>query len=300
MASDYEGTAMTQLDLFGRQDAAAVHAEAWERITSLLDGQRRPVSTGFHELDVAMRGGFRRGRLSLISGHPGMGTTMLALGVAVRAAVADTSPVTVLALDDDPADLLVSAMAGQARVDLQAIEAGDGTDADRFRLAEAGALLAERGFSVVRPQTIDAESVIATARSAVDGGSEVLVVDALDHVPGPGALEAARGMKRLAAQSGAVVVATAHLPQDSWNRPLREVSWASDLGALGVLAQIADAVLLLYRDDRWEPDHPRSSEADLVVAKNPLGGPAATVVAHMPRWAKFRDFAGGYENGGWS
>lgn len=282
---------MTQMDLFGQQAADEVRTEAWERVTRLLDGQRRPVSTGFHQIDAALRGGLRRGQVSLISADPGMGSTTLALGMAVRASVVGRRAVTVLTLDDDPADLLIAAMAHQGRVDLEAVMAGDGTDTDRFRLAEAGATLTERGLEITRPSTRDGEVVLAAARAAMaDGALDLLVVDALDHVCGLSVLDVAHGLKDLAAQAGTAVVATMHLPAETWERPLREASWISDLGALGPLAQVADAVLFLSRDDRWLRDHPRTGEADLTLAKNPHGAPAATVVAHLPRWAAFRDF----------
>ncbi|MCU0627308.1 MAG: DnaB helicase C-terminal domain-containing protein, partial [Gemmatimonadaceae bacterium] len=46
------------------------------------------VTTGFPSLDRLLAGGLRRGELAVIGGDTGAGTTALALGIALRAAVA--------------------------------------------------------------------------------------------------------------------------------------------------------------------------------------------------------------------
>ena len=68
----------------------------------------------------------------------------------------------------------------------------------------------------------------------------------------------------------------------------------SDMRESGAIEQDADIVILLHRDDRHQPEHPRAGEMDLIVAKH-RGGPTGTaVVSSRLRFFRIANLGPGY------
>jgi replicative DNA helicase len=67
----------------------------------------------------------------------------------------------------------------------------------------------------------------------------------------------------------------------------------SDLRESGSIEQDADVVILLHRDDLYDPQN-RSGEADLIVAKHRNGPTKVVTVASLLHFAKFADMAPKY------
>lgn len=70
--------------------------------------------------------------------------------------------------------------------------------------------------------------------------------------------------------------------------PLPEHPGARDSGAL---EQDADAILLLHREDYYEPESERSGKTDLIVAKHRNGPTATVTVAHQFHCSRLRDMS---------
>jgi len=68
----------------------------------------RRVSTGIHELDALLEGGFRRGKTYLVIGEPGTGKTIFALQF-LNQALKDGERALYVAIDEKPADLVEQA-----------------------------------------------------------------------------------------------------------------------------------------------------------------------------------------------
>ena len=57
------------------------------------------------------------------------------------------------------------------------------------------------------------------------------------------------------------------------------------------LEQDPDVVVLLHREDAYEPESPRAGEADLIVAKHRNGPTAVVTVAFQGHYSRFVDMA---------
>jgi replicative DNA helicase len=65
----------------------------------------------------------------------------------------------------------------------------------------------------------------------------------------------------------------------------------SDLRESGSLEQDADMVLLLHREDAYEPESPRAGEADFLIAKHRNGPTGKVTVAFQGHYSRFVDMA---------
>jgi replicative DNA helicase len=99
-----------------------------------------------------------------------------------------------------------------------------------------------------------------------------------------------RSLKLLAKELDLPVVAVAQLnsgpEQRSDKRPL-----LADLRESGSIEQDSDVVILLHREDAYEPESPRAGEADFIVAKHRNGPTATVTVAFQGHYSRFMDMA---------
>ncbi|PWI05043.1 hypothetical protein DIZ27_41720 [Streptomyces sp. NWU339] len=102
--------------------------------------------------------------------------------------------------------------------------------------------------------------------------------------------EISRELKILAADTGAVLIAPARLDRGLEQRQDKR-SAVSDLRDSGALEQDAEAILLLHREDHYEPESGRAGESDLIAAKQRNGPTATVTVAHQFPYSRPRDMS---------
>jgi len=90
---------------------------------------------------------------------------------------------------------------------------------------------------------------------------------------------------------GVPIVVTAQFNRDPEHRADRKPT-LSDLRELDTIAQAADIVIFLYREDAHERESLRAGEADLIVAKHRLGPVATVTVAFQGYDSQFVDLTG--------
>jgi replicative DNA helicase len=99
-----------------------------------------------------------------------------------------------------------------------------------------------------------------------------------------------RSLKLLAKEIEVPVIAISQLnrgpEQRTDKRPL-----LSDLRESGSIEQDSDVVIMLHREDKYEPESPRAGEADLIVAKHRNGPTATVTVAFQGHYSRFVDMA---------
>lgn len=128
-----------------------------------------------------------------------------------------------------------------------------------------------------------AEIAALSRREAARGDLGLVVVDYAQLVEADAretrqvaVAEIGRGLKKLAARLGVVVLAPAQLSRQVEYRSTRRPSLV-DLRESGELEQSADAVLLL-----WRPDEEDSGRAEIIVAKNRHGPCGSVPVTWLP------------------
>jgi replicative DNA helicase len=258
-------------------------------VDDLLQGRDRSAAvlpTGFGEIDRLLAGGLRAGQLTVIGGEPGVGTSTLALNVASHAALRLGRPSVVVAPDSARRELLTRVTASEAKVPVSRIRSGELSDGDRERLRRKHDILAQAPLHVTAgwPDATTPDRVVAEIEGWCDHGLALAVVDGTSMTE-PHTRDLARSLKLLAQRAGIVVVLATKTstPSDRTGLPPR----LGDLRAASDLADLADLVLLLHRDDVHDLSSLRPGEADLEVVKHRYGPTRRLVLAFQGHYARF-------------
>ena len=265
------------------------------QVDATLDGAPRPdtIPTGFPSVDKLLGGGLRRRDLVLLAGDIGSGKSSLALGMALRTALAGT-PVLFLSGEMSEERLMERALAieGRAAVD----ELRTGKLDDQRRADVGGAAVRLRSMPLVVRPLIGRDFDEIEAAMKVVPRPALVVVDYLQLVPPPQETRdqddalalATRALKGLALAEDVAVLAVAQLPSLVATREDPRPT-LDDLGGRGQVKQHADVVLGLYREEMYRPGGGMEGATELIIGKNRNGPTGFVDLYFYRRWLRFED-----------
>ncbi len=246
------------------------------------------LPTRFPSIDRAIGGGFRRGDLIVMGGDDSVGSSALALAIALRM----EPRALVLSSEMQPERVYERALALSARVSMENLRLGTVTEEERARLAATALSLRDRAPVVDTFMT----GGLASIEQAVDATPDaaLVIVDTLDGLldRDHGQEEALRyavlSLKRLALRRHVAVLLTTHLPALDRDRQDRRPR-LTDFGLGGTVGAQSDLVLGLYREEMYDFDHGVSGGAELLILKNRDGARGYVDLYFDARYGRFED-----------
>ncbi len=239
------------------------------------------LSTGFPDLDDVLSG-LESGSLYIVAGRPSMGKTTLAMNIAEHVALELAKPVLVYELEMTAAQLVDRLVASQGRVSLKALRAAQLEDHDWPKITHALEKLTAAPIYIDDTPGQSLGELTAKARAIKrQHGLGLIVVDYLQLMEGEGDTREqvisgiSRGLKRLAKQLDVPVIALSQLNRAVEQRPNKRPVM-SDLRESGSIEQDADVVVMMYRDEVYNPDTQDRGIAEAHVVKQ-RNGPLDTV-----------------------
>jgi replicative DNA helicase len=251
------------------------------------------VPTGFPSLDRMLAGGLRRQDLVVLAGDVGSGKSSLGLAIAIRSAQAGVAAVF-LSGEMTEDRLMERALALESRVPIDSLRSGALDDVSRASVGASALRLRDLPLQV---RSLAGERFIEVTEALETVPRRgLLVVDSLQMVAPPvsaiGTDEAvaatARALKALALERDVAVLALAQLPGLTPTRPDPRPS-LEDLGGLGVVKQVADVVLAIYREEMYRPSSGVEGATELIVAKNRNGTTGFVDLYFYHTWLRFED-----------
>jgi replicative DNA helicase len=254
------------------------------------------ISTGLGQLDKLL-GGFLPGQLIIPAGRPGMGKSLCAVGFA-KAAARRGIPAMIFSVEMSKRELVWRLLSDIAEINLTQFTAGRLTRDELDRARKASKVIAEWPLHIY-----DTCRTVASIRSTArrfrqrNGRLGIVAVDYLQRLTSTVKhdrrdLEVgsfARELKTLAQELEATVVAPCQINRESQGRTSR-IPQLSDLRDSGELEQEADVVILIHREDYYDPEHARAGEADFIVAKHRNGPTDTVTVAGQLHFSRFTDW----------
>lgn len=260
--------------------------EVWKRIECSRDreGRLTGLDTGFYELND-LTGGLQDSELILLAGRPSMGKTSFALNLAEHLAVGKDEPKSVVffTLEMSKEQLIQNMVCSRARISSSKLRKGRVSAEERKELLRSGSALAEAPIWIDDSSALGLLEIRAKARRMkAQENIALVIVDYLQIMDPPKAenrqqeiTAISRGLKSLARELAIPVLAISQLSRAPETRGGRESHRPrlSDLRESGALEQDADVVLMLYRDEFYDPDSMERGITELTVAKQ-RNGPA--------------------------
>jgi replicative DNA helicase len=129
-------------------------------------------------------------------------------------------------------------------------------------------------------------------------GLDLVVVDYLQLMQVPGTkenrateiAEISRSLKALAKELKVPVIALSQLNRGVEQR-VEKKPVMSDLRESGSLEQDADVILLIYREDVYDPNTTRKGIADIIIAKQRNGPTGEVQLTFLGQYTKFENYA---------
>ncbi len=241
------------------------------------------IPTGFKDLDE-MLSGLQRGDLVIIAARPSMGKTSLALNIAQHVGTRAGASVGIFSLEMSKEQLFLRLLSGEAGIDGQRLRTGFLHTDDWDKLTQALAVLGDaRIFIDDTPGIGVLEMRAKSRRLQEDKGLDLLVVDYIQLMQGRGRFDnrtqelgsISRSLKGLAKELNVPLIVLSQLSRAPESRSDHKPQ-LSDLRESGALEQDADVVLLIYREDQYNPTPENENVAELIVAKQ-RNGPTGSV-----------------------
>jgi replicative DNA helicase len=271
-------------------------ADALEDVLEdIAHGTNPGMPTGFHHLDE-LTDGLHGGELILIAGRPAMGKSVAGLDIARHASVNLGKHALVFSFEMNRKVVTNRLLSAVTEVPLHHLKHGRATDEDWDRIAKDHGKLSGAPLAIVDTPGMTIGQIRAKARWYKERYDTALIV--VDYVQlieaGGGRREnrqqdvsaISRGLKLMAGELDVPVVALAQLNRGPESRPDKKPMMA-DLRESGSLEQDADVVILLFREDYYEPESPRAGEADWIMTKNRHGHTATMTLSFKGHYSKF-------------
>ena len=286
-----DATAFTGTTALVRQSDAVL-----EVLDSLEDGIEPGLKTGYPDLDDAI-GGLRPGELVVVAARPGGGKSLLALCIADYVATDLDLPVLFASLEMSNEELTQRRISAITRVPLDHIVRHQLAEDDWHRIARAQDKLT--GTRLVVDET--SKQSLSHIRGQLRGmdrtgnGARLLVIDYLGYMASPDAesrqqavAALARGAKDIARDHDIPVILLAQLNRGPEHRQdKRPIS--ADLRESGEIEQSADIILLLHREDQYEPETKRAGEIDVIVSKSRQGRQCTVALSFQGHYGRIKN-----------
>jgi len=256
------------------------------------------LPTGFVELDQQLAG-LQSADLIVVAGRPAMGKSSFALCVAEHAALVQKIGVAIFSLEMSKENLVQRMLCSHARINAHNVRSGMLSTSDWPTLTKAAGKLSEAPIFIDDSPSMSILELRAKARRLKSRHNMNLVIlDYLQLMEESSYAEnrqqeisvISRSLKALARELNVPVIAVSQLSR----APERRESFRprlSDLRESGAIEQDADVVLMLFREDYYNPTEENKGVAEVIIAKQ-RNGPTGTVkLAFINDYTRFETLA---------
>jgi len=256
------------------------------------------IATGYADFDVKTAG-LQPSDLIIVAGRPSMGKSAFAIGMIEYASVIDKVPTAFFSLEMSKEQLVQRLLCSHARVDAHKVRTGFLSVSDWPKLTAAAGKLSEASIFIDDTPGISVMELRAKARRLkAHYGIKLLVLDYLQLMRGSGRIESrqqeiseiSRSLKALARELDVPVIAISQLSRAVESRTDHKPQ-LSDLRESGAIEQDADVVVLLMREEYYNPTEENKGIAEINIAKQRNGPVGSFNLAFIREYTRFENLA---------
>lgn len=244
------------------------------------------LSTSFEELDN-ITSGFQPGELIIIASRPSMGKTALSLNIALRSALTGKK-VAFFSVEMVKEQLILRLLSSLTRIRLSSLKVGNIPQQDWDILMQGAGKLSETQFFIDDSTYVSPFDIRSRLRRLkAKHGLDLVIVDYIQLMSMKKSMdsrerevsEISRLLKSISKELSIPVIALSQLNRGVESRTNRR-PLLSDLRESGSIEQDADVIIMLYRDEYYNPNSTQKGKIELIINKQ-RNGPTGTV--HL-RW----------------
>jgi replicative DNA helicase len=219
----------------------------------------------------------------------------LALDFARHAAIRSGKATIFFSLEMGRAEIAMRMLSAESSIHLQNMRKGNMSDNDWARLAQVRGQINDAPLFIDDSPNLTLVEIRAKCRRLAQRvGLKMIVIDYIQLMTSGKKVESrqqevsefSRALKLLAKELNVPVIAISQLNRNSEQTKDKKPE-ISQLRESGSLEQDADVVILLHREALGEKDHPRTGEADLILAKQRNGPTGTIVVGFQGQYSRF-------------
>ena len=274
-----------------------------ETINEIDANSNRPdgvygVPTDFIEFDE-LTGGLHGGQMIVIAARPGVGKSTLALDIARSASIHHQMTTVFFSLEMSRTELAMRILSAEGKISMGRLKKGDLDTEGWTNLATLQGRIDSAPLFIDDSPNMTLMEIRAKCRRLKQRNDlKLVVLDYLQLMSSGKKVESrqqevsefSRSLKLLAKELDVPVIALSQLNRGSEQRTDKR-PMVSDLRESGSIEQDADMVILLHREDMYNPDSERVGEADMIIAKH-RGGPTRTIpLAFSGKYSRFNNMA---------
>jgi replicative DNA helicase len=256
------------------------------------------VPTGFSDFDLKTAG-FQKGDLIIVAGRPSMGKSALVTSITGHVAINKKIPVGIFSLEMSKEQLMQRFLCAEAKVEVNRVRTGFLSPSEWPSLTAAAGKLSEAPIYIDDTPAMNIFEIRAKARRLkAHHDIQLILVDYLQLIRGSGRTESrqqeiskiSQGLKALAKELSIPLIAVSQLSRAVESREGHRPK-LSDLRESGAIEQDADLVVLLFREEYYQPSDENKGIADAIIAKQ-RNGPVGTIsLAFLKEYMRFADLA---------
>jgi len=252
------------------------------------------IPTGFADFDVKTAG-LQNSDLIIIAGRPSMGKSAVATSIAEYAAVEEKIPVGFFSLEMSKEQLMQRFLCSQAKVDIHKLRTGFLAPSEWPILTAAAGRLSEAPIFIDDTPALNIFELRAKARRLkAHHNIQLIIVDYLQMIRSvrrgesrqQEISEISRALKALAKEINVPVVAVSQLSRAVEARGDHRPQ-LSDLRESGAIEQDADVVVLLLREEYYNPTPENKGIAEAIIAKQRNGPVGSVFLGFIKEYMKF-------------
>ncbi len=254
------------------------------------------IATGFHEFDT-QTAGLQASDLIIIAARPSMGKSALMACIAEHAGMVLKVPTAIFSLEMSKEQLIQRMLCSCARIDAHKVRTGFLAQSDWPQLTKAADKLSQAPIYIDDTPGISVLELKAKARRLkAQFDIKLLMVDYLQLMEGTAGSESrqqeiseiSRSLKALARELHLPLIAVSQLSRAVESRADHRPQ-LSDLRESGAIEQDADVVVLLLREEYYNPTDENRGKVDVIIAKQ-RNGPVGTVkLAFIGEYTRFEN-----------
>jgi len=254
------------------------------------------VPSNFYDLD-AMTQGFHASDLIIVAARPAMGKTSFCLSIGYNIASLCNLPVVCFSLEMSKEQLVQRLLCSEAEVDSHRLRSASISEIEWQRLGKAMGKVANVPLFIDDSPSITLTEMRSKARrlkSEQNGKLGMVLIDYLQLMEGGGdnrvqeISRITRGLKAMARELQVPVMALSQLSRGVESRTNKR-PMLSDLRESGSIEQDADIVIMLYRDEYYNPDTQDRNIAEVIIAKHRNGPVGTAKLLFQNQFTRFKN-----------